>query len=103
MGYPGYVDGHEGIWNNEPGPTYVDKMLPFWKGGCRYVFFVVFVVSYHTYTHTYIYTTIEEYMYIAMEMQHKMRLLKFWLRCRVRILDSITDSASSITVCRVNT
>jgi len=55
MGYPGYVDGHEGIWNNEPGPTYVDKMLPFWKGGCRYVFFVVFVVSYHTYTHTHIY------------------------------------------------
>jgi hypothetical protein len=35
MGYPGYVDGHEGIWNNNPGSTYVDKMLPFWKTGCR--------------------------------------------------------------------
>ncbi len=35
MLYPGYTDGHKGIWNNAPGARYFAKMLPWWKAGAR--------------------------------------------------------------------
>eukprot|EP00127_Corallochytrium_limacisporum_P007133 Clim_evm6s243 gene=Clim_evmTU6s243 len=32
---PGYIDGHQGVWNNEPGREILEQMRPFWKAGCR--------------------------------------------------------------------
>lgn len=32
---PGYIDGHEGIWINDPGPAFADLMRPFWEAGMR--------------------------------------------------------------------
>lgn len=31
--YPGYVDGHTGLWNNAPGQDFVKLLLPWWKAG----------------------------------------------------------------------
>ena len=33
--FPGYCDGHSGIWNLAPGQTMFLKMLPWWKAGAR--------------------------------------------------------------------
>jgi predicted amidohydrolase YtcJ len=35
MNAPGYIDGHKGIWNSQPGQATAQVMLPFWKAGCR--------------------------------------------------------------------
>ncbi len=31
--YPGYIDGHTGLWNNAPGEGFVKLMLPWWLSG----------------------------------------------------------------------
>eukprot|EP00756_Hemistasia_phaeocysticola_P008396 Hpha_TRINITY_DN14610_c1_g3::TRINITY_DN14610_c1_g3_i1::g.48296::m.48296 len=35
VGYPGYLDGREGLWNSKQGDHAVKAMLPWWKAGCR--------------------------------------------------------------------
>ena len=35
VGHPGYIDGHRGIWNSQPGESFARQMLPWWRSGAR--------------------------------------------------------------------